>query len=190
MKTIAWDVDDTLNDLMRRWHRDWFLPRHRACRARYEDLSVNPAYGVLGLTKAAYLRSYDEFRLSGVYRRMPPLPEVLAWFRRNGGKYRHMAVTAVPLKAAHESAAWVFRHFGRWIRTFHVVPSPRPGERLPDYGRNKADFLRSVGGCHYFLDDSPDNVKVVRATGARCLTVPRPWNPEKRTYRELLASIS
>jgi hypothetical protein len=120
---------------------------------------------------------------------MPPREEVMAWFRRCGAKYRHIAVTAAPILAAHKSAGWVFRNFGRWIRTFHVVPSARAGQALPRYDATKADFLRSMGGCDFFVDDSPENIKQVKNTGARCLLVPAPWNAAPGDISALLRTL-
>jgi len=189
MKLIAWDVDDTLNDLMRVWLEKWYLPRNRRCRAGYAGLRENPPHKALGLTLPAYQRSCDEFRLSGHYAAMPPVKDVLAWFKEHGAGYRHIAVTAAPLRAAHESAGWVYRHFGRWIRTFHVVPSPRKGLALPRYEATKAGFLRSIGGCDLFVDDSRENLRPLAAAGTKCLLVPRPWNGAPGTMAALLRSI-
>lgn len=189
MKLIAWDVDDTLNDLMREWLEKWFLPRNRRCRAAYSGLRDNPPHKALGISLDAYLRSYDEFRLSAVYDELPPSPEALAWFRRSGSRYRHIAVTAVPLAAAHRSAGWIYRHFGRWIRTFHIVPSPRKGQALPRYEATKAGFLKSIGGCGLFVDDSPRNVRQAAAAGLRSALVPRPWNRAPGTPAEFFRSL-
>jgi len=189
MKTIAWDVDDTLNGLMRLWLEKSFLPRNKRCSVVYAGLTANPPHKILGLSLAAYQRAYDAFRLSGCYDALLPRKEVAAWFRRHGAKYRHIAVTAVPLPAAHKSAGWVYRHFGCWIRTFHVVPTPRAGQVLPRYDATKADFIRSIGGCDIFIDDNPENIRQVKATGAGCLLVPAPWNEARGDIAALLRSI-
>lgn len=189
MKTVVWDVDDTLNDLMRTWLERWFLPRTMGVKARYDGITRNPPHRLLGLTMAQYQRSLDAFRLSGKYAAMRPEPAALRWFRANGHRYRHVALTAVPLAAAHESAAWVFRNFGRWIRTFHVVPSPRKDFRAPDYDGHKADFIKRLDRCDYFVDDSPANLAPAAKLGVECLLVPRPWNGGKGTLAEAFGSI-
>jgi len=189
MKTIVWDVDDTLNDLMRVWLEQWHLPRHRKVKARYADLKANPPHKLLGITGADYLNSYDKFRLSGVYAGMPPLTEAARWFKAKGHKYRHIALTSVPLSAAHKSAAWVFRHFGRWIRTFHVVPSDRKGSRAPLYDRSKADFIRRLDRCDVFVEDNPHNLAPVARLGVKCVLVPRPWNRAGGTIKDALSAI-
>lgn len=185
MKTVAWDIDDTLNDLMGAWLRSPRPGRALAFRA----VTANPPHGLLGITLKSYQASLDAFRLSERYDALPPAPQALAWFRSNGARFRHIAVTAVPLVAAHKSAAWLFRHFGRWIRTFHVVPTPRPRPAAPRYDSTKADFIRAIGGCDYFIDDSPANAEAVRATGARCLLAPRPWNGADGDLRAALAAV-
>ena len=38
MLTIAWDVDDVLNDLMGAWLKDAWLPAHPECTLAYDDL--------------------------------------------------------------------------------------------------------------------------------------------------------
>ena len=106
---------------------------------------------------------------------MQPIPQVLQWFVEHGSRLRHVAVTAVPLSAAHLSAAWVIRHFGRWIRSFHFIPSPREGD-LPPYDRSKGEALRQWGTIDAFIDDNPDNLASAERFGIRTFCFPRPWN--------------
>jgi hypothetical protein len=175
MLTIAWDVDDVLNDLMRMWFEQQWLPAHPDCQASYADLRANPPETILGATRDEYLCSLDTFRRTH-YAELAPLPEAVAWFERCGDEYRHMALTAVPLQCAPLSAAWVVRHFGRWIRSFHFVPSPRNGESIPQYDRNKRDFLGWFGKADVLVDDMPANVDSARDAGVRAVLMPRPWN--------------
>ena len=37
MKTIVWDVDDVLNDLMRDWLTQWWMPAHPETKIDYEN---------------------------------------------------------------------------------------------------------------------------------------------------------
>ena len=189
MLTIAWDVDDVLNDLMRYW-----LESRRAGRAGsapvYEDLTENPPHTLLGIEKEHYLRSLDEFRLSSAFQAMPPDPEICAWLAQHGHRFHHLALTATPRKAASASAAWVFRHFGDWIRTFHFVPSLRPGEELPAYDLTKADYLRRWAGVDVFIDDSEMNLNGAKDLGIRCFLVSRPWNSGGMTVAEILGALS
>jgi hypothetical protein len=80
------------------------------------------------------------------------------------------------LRCAPVSAAWVARHFGRWIRTFHFVPSTRPDETIPAYDQTKRDFLHWWGRADALVDDHPGHVESARVLGLRAWLVPRPWN--------------
>lgn len=140
VRTIAWDVDDVLNDLMREWFTRAWLPAHPRCMVTYDALSANPPHEILGATREEYLRSLDAFRLQHA-RSLAPSAIVRAWLEANGTRYRHLALTATPLHTAPISAAWVMEHFGRWIRTFAVIPSPRAFDTSPKYDASKSDYL-------------------------------------------------
>ena len=176
MKTIAWDVDDVLNDLMREWLERKWLADHPDCAIRYEDIADNPPARLLNTSLDVYLRSLDEFRLSPLYQRLSPVKEVMSWFVNNGSNFRHIALTAVPLIAASASAQWVFKHFGRWIRTFHFVPPKREGENIQEYDYDKGDFLKWIRKVNVLVDDSPANVQSAREAGVKGIIIPRPWN--------------
>lgn len=189
MLTIAWDVDDVLNDLMRTWLHVQWLPSHPGSRVAYEDLRSNPPHPVIGATLDEYLASLDEFRRVRYLAELAPLPEVREWFERHGDGYRHMALTAVPLDSAPVSSAWVFRHFGRWIRTFHFVPSARPGAPVPLCDRTKQDFLGWLGKAAVLVDDHPENVALARQAGLQAVLMPRPWNGGRRTVAETFREL-
>jgi hypothetical protein len=175
MLTIAWDVDDVLNDLMRRWLESAWIPVHPRRPLRYEELTENPPHRLLGVELEEYLESLDDFRLASAGR-LEPVLQVVDWFGRWGECFRHLAVTATPLRSAPLSAAWVMTHFGRWIRTFSFVPSPRRGEDVPSYDGQKADFLRWWGKADILVDDNPANIASAQGLGITGLLVPRPWN--------------
>jgi phosphoglycolate phosphatase-like HAD superfamily hydrolase len=180
VKTIIWDVDDTLNDLMRAWSRG---------RIRYSLITENPPHRQLGLSKARYLSSLDDFRLSGAYRRLKPLPEALRWFRKHGHRYRNVALSAVPRKAAHVSAEWVFRNFGEWIDTFAFVPSYRKGERRSTARRSKHEFVRHFRLRGIYVDDNAEAVAQMKTLGLKCVLVPRPWNGGAGSLRKAFEKI-
>jgi phosphoglycolate phosphatase-like HAD superfamily hydrolase len=180
VKTIIWDVDDTLNDLMRAWSRG---------KIRYPLISENPPHRLLGLTKTGYLSSLDRFRLSGAYARLKPLPEALRWFRKHGHRYRHVALSAVPRKAAHVSAEWVLRNFGTWIDTFAFVPSHRAGERRLVGPGSKQQFVKQLGLRGIFVDDNPVAIAQMRTLGCKCILVPRPWNRGVGSLQEAFEKI-
>jgi len=189
MITIAWDIDDVLNDLMKCWFEEKWLQAHPNCKKGYADLKENPPHKILGISHQEYLQSLDEYRLSRNYIRMKPVKEVWEWFLDHGDRFRHIALTAVPLKAAFISAHWVFKNYGKWIRTFHFVPSKREGEDNPEYERNKGDFLKWFGKVDILIDDNFENIKNAEKAGAKSLIIPRPWNNQMKTIEEVLHTI-
>jgi hypothetical protein len=188
MKTIVWDVDDVLNDLMRAWFETW-RTEYPSCPVSYEGLRQNPPHDILGITVDEYLQSLDAFRQSPSYRDMLPVREVMDWFVQKGDRFHHSVLTAVPIKAASVSAQWVFRHFGAWIRTFHFVPSGRPGEAIPEYDQNKAEFLKRLSAADLFIDDNVSNVENTRRLGIKTMLFPRPWNENTETVTNALDRI-
>lgn len=189
MLTIAWDVDDVLNDFTRTWFETHWLPEHPACSLSYQAMAQNPPAALLGVSLDEYRASIDAFRLSEKFTRMVPSREVGEWFRVHGASFRHLALTAVPLTTASASAGWVMRHFGSWIRTFHVVPSPRKTDTAPSYDRSKKDFLKWFGKVDIFVDDSEENLVGCDALGVRGIVFPRPWNKSLWTVAQTLHSL-
>ena len=187
-KTIAWDVDDVLNNLMGEWFLLW-RQNHPECTVAYEDLRMNPPHEVLGIAMDTYLQSLDDFRLSPHYENMAPVREVQDWFLHHGDSFRHISLTAVPLRAASSSGRWVLRHFGTWIRTFHFVPSKRKGETIPGYEIDKTESLKVLGPVNLFIDDHPDHVVAAREAGIPALFFPRPWNPSGMSITETLSRM-
>ena len=190
MLTIAWDVDDVLNDLMRTWFETWWRPQHPDSILNYEDIKKNPPRQLLGVELDEYLQSLDDFRLSGHYEQMQPNPNVLDWFKRHGPSFRHIAVTSVPRLAAPVSASWVIRYFGDWIRTFHLVPSPRPGDIPTTFESTKAGYLKWLNRVDIFIDDNEKNVYEVKALGIRSFLVYQPWNSSGTEIEKILSKIS
>ena len=121
---------------------------------------------------------------------MLPVAAVLQWFGEHGQRYAHVAVTAVPLRAAPASAAWVMRHFGRWIRSFHVVPSYREGEDLPVYHQSKGEALRQWATIDALVDDDRVNLSSAERLGIRTFCVPRPWNRAPGSLTEILNALT
>ncbi|MFC1952553.1 hypothetical protein ACFLWR_00280 [Chloroflexota bacterium] len=189
MKTIAWDVDDVLNDLMRTWFERHWVPSHPECPISYEQISENPPHELLGVSLSEYLDSLDGFRLSETAREIAPVPEMLAWFQQYGEQQRHIALTATPLHTAPISSAWVMRHFGYWIRSFHVIPSTRQAEQIPEYDRSKEDFLKRYGKIDILIDDNPLIITAARNMRIQTLLIPRPWNHSKLTLSEAINAL-
>jgi FMN phosphatase YigB (HAD superfamily) len=189
MKTIIWDVDDVLNDLMRVWFEDFWRPQHKSVALDYAEIKVNPPHVLLRVTKEEYLASLDEFRLSGRYDRLPPTAEIKQWFVLHGAKCRHVALTRVPAAVSHVSAAWVMRHFGNWIRSFHFIPSYRAEENPPVYDEDKGTYLNYFGKADLLIDDAQDNIEAAKKAGVKTLIFPRPWNQSGLTVEQLLDKV-
>ena len=190
MRTIVWDVDDVLNNLMGAWFEDWAASKKESPPLPFEGLADNPPHDLLGISRAEYIESLDAFRLCGKAAKLQPQPDVHEWFSRYGGKCRNVALTAVPLRAAHVSAEWVMRHFGRWIRSFNVVPSQRRGDDAENAHVSKSDFLRWWGKGDILVDDSEENVTEARALGMRAVLFPRPWNRSSLTIGDTLEELA
>jgi FMN phosphatase YigB (HAD superfamily) len=158
------------------WFDSVWIPNHPGELLRYASVSQNPPHGLLGVSREEYLSSLDEFRLGPGYAQLPPNPDVLSWLVAEGGRCRHVALTATPLRAVPATAAWVLRHFGRWIREFAFIPAERSGETLPTYDADKGEWLARHGGSSVLVDDSPQNIAAARAAGISTLSWPRPWN--------------
>lgn len=190
MKTIAWDIDDVLNDLMRRWLNDKWLVEHADCRVTFEQITENTPQRIIGGSLDEYRKSLDDFRLSKAYRLMQPDQEILGWFNEHGGLARHIALTAVPTGAAHISADWVMRNFGRWIRSFNFVPSPREGELVNAQELTKADYLKWLGKVDLLIEDSQENIQQAEALGIKGILIKRPWNNGGLTVKDTLIEIN
>ncbi|HXE07629.1 MAG TPA: hypothetical protein VN612_07020 [Acidobacteriaceae bacterium] len=188
MLTIVWDVDDVLNDLMEQWfHRGW-KQQHPECRIQYGELSANPPHDALGVIRDVYLESMDAFRRSEAGIQLAPNAEALAWFEAHGAKARHIALTSRPLETAPDVAAWVMRHFGRWIRCFGVVPS-RPPRDAPSYDQNKGEYLRWLGKGDVLVDDTRENLRAAAEIGIKTLEWPQPWNDSQKTTTMVLCEL-
>lgn len=190
MITIAWDVDDTLNDLMYSWLTHKWLIEHPGCRVSFEQITENTPERIIASTKEEYQASLDDFRFSKAYFEMKPDPQVLAWFEEFGSQARHIALTSVPIKAAHISAEWVVRNFGKWIRGFNFVPSPRTGQKIPEYGRSKADYLRWLNNVNVLIDDNPDNIYQAQKLRVKGLLVKQPWNKSNLMLEDALFELN
>ncbi len=169
-------MDDVLNDLMAAWLEQVWSAGHPDQPMAPANVRANPPHELLGIALGDYHASLDEFRVGDGYAAMPPNPAVLAWLDTHGESCRHVALTATAFRAAPSTAAWVLRHFGRWIRVFAFVPAERPGEDLPQYDADKGAWLARLQGPAVLVDDSPANLAVARAAGAGAVRWPQPWN--------------
>ena len=190
LPVIVWDVDDVLNDLMRSWFEGHWLPQNPDCPvSSYQDLQDNPPHQLLGIAKETYLASLDEFRLSSAFQGLRPVPEVIAWFRKFGAGFQHLALTAVPRATVGASAGWVMRNFGDWIRGFAYVPALRENDNFPVYAQTKGEYLRGKE-IALFIDDSEENVRQVAKENIKTLLFPRPWNSGEDSVAEFMKKIA
>ena len=189
MLTLVWDVDDVLNNLMYEWFHHGWRAEHANCRISYTDLTRNPPHDVLGINRDEYLSSMDLFRKTERACNLVPNPEIIAWLRTEGHRFRHVALTARPLDTAPEVAHWVMRHFGAWIRCFGVVPS-RMEENIPMYDRSKGEYLAWLGRGDVLVDDSTENLDAAEALGLKILHVAQPWNSSSLSVSELLRKLT
>lgn len=190
MKTIVWDIDDVLNDLMRVWLEQFWLAKPSRARIRYSEIKENPPHRLLQASKEEYLSSLDDFRLSGRYEQLKPNREIAEWFAAHGFRYRHVALTRVPVAVSHISSAWVLKNFGSWIRSFHFIPSYRAGENPPFYDEDKGAYLNYFGKADLLIDDTLENIEAAQRAGVKTLVFPRPWNNSKLTIPQLLEEVS
>jgi hypothetical protein len=190
MKTIAWDVDDTLNDFTHVWFHDWWLPRQSKVAMEYSQLTENPPSRVLGISDSEYLASLDSFRITETTGKVKPLDQVLDWFQKYGEKTRHIALTATPMIAAPISAAWVMRHFGQWIRSYNVIPSMRSGQHVPVYDRSKTEFLSWFGKVDILVEDNKTNLESAKNAGYITIGIPQPWNNIQGSLEDALSQLT
>lgn len=189
MRTIVWDVDDVLNDLMYQWFSQGWKQGQPAEPSEYSKLTENPPHVSLGVAQEEYLASIDAFRKTDAGIHLKPNAEVLEWFSAHGSKFRHVALTARPLETAPEVAAWVMRYFGPWIRCFGVVPT-RTIKGVPVYDRGKGDYLRWLGKGDVFIDDTRENLIQAAKMGMKTFAWPQPWNDSPLTTTEILQKLT
>lgn len=186
---IAWDVDDVLNELMRSWFEEKWLMEHSSCGLQYNDLTQNPPHALLGISKEEYLNSLDEYRLKE-YWKLVPDADALGWFQNHGEKYRHIVVTAVPIRAAHISAEWVYRHYGTWIRGFFVTPTPRSEGVIKGYPAKKQDIFESWIRPDVFIDDNQDNIQQANLCNIKSILRKRPWAGTGDEWAEIAQKLA
>lgn len=189
MLTIAWDVDDVLNNLMEAWLAEAWKPIHPECKIPYSGISENPPHRLLGTSESDYLSSLDTFRLSDRARTLKPNRAVAEWLRDYGSEYHHIALTARPLESAPQAAEWTLRHFHSHIRTFAVVPA-RLSANTPNYHRDKSDFMRWFGKVDVLVDDSEENIRAAQKAGIHGVLYPQPWNRATDSIQTVLESLN
>jgi 5'(3')-deoxyribonucleotidase len=179
-KTIIWDIDDVLNNLMEEWLQTEWMKNNPKSDIKYTDIKSNPPHSILGITKDDYLVSLDKFRLES-FHKLKPNPLIMEWFKENGSQYRHVALTSVPLSSADISAKWLFNNFGTWFRSFNVIPSPRATDPFNYYDKSKTEFLYWLNKGDYFIDDNQQNMEGV-SSKIKTYLFPQPWNSSSQNF--------
>jgi hypothetical protein len=174
MLTIAWDIDDVLNELMLTWFTEVWKAEHPDSRLGYSDVSENPPDRVLGISRGDYLNSLDRFRASESARNMPPNRLVLEWLNSFGDSYRHIALTARPLESTPHAAEWLFRY----------------ADGVPLYDRDKPEYLSWLGKADILVDDSEENIRGAERLGLRGVLYPQPWNRASEPADAVLLSMT
>jgi hypothetical protein len=176
--SIAWDIDDVLNDFMRNWLD--YIKASGECSGsfKYNDLTTNPPHGIFDGELDRYLASLDAFREKSLPG-LAPQKKMLEWFEKNGHEYRHIALTAIPRRFAPESASWLMKHFGKWIRSYNFVPSFRANDIIPSYDDDKKGFLTWIGKVDLLIEDNEKNILDAYSLGIKTCMFPRPWNSAK-----------
>jgi FMN phosphatase YigB (HAD superfamily) len=188
LKTVVWDVDDVLNNLMYEWLNFWLL-NHPHFNISYSDLFENPPNKILNISYPEYINSLDEFRKNFGYK-LKYMPEVLSWFQNYGNSCRHVVLTSTPSFFSANSAYWVISNFGKWIRSFNFIPSPRKDDQMFTYDKEKVDFLIWFEKADLFIDDNDLNIEMAKEKGFKTLLMPRPWNKSNLSLGEALTEIN
>ncbi|MDD2890483.1 MAG: hypothetical protein PHE49_07575 [bacterium] len=186
MKTIIWDIDDVLNDLMKSWFENIWLPSNPGCRLSYKNLTSNPPNELLNLQKEDYFKLLDEYRNSNKANNMKPDEKVIKWFEKYGENFRHIALTARPTHTVSAVAEWVLCYFGKWIRTISFIPSGRPNIYMPTYDKGKVEYLKWFGKADFFIDDKTEDIEGAKKLGIKSYLVAQPWNNGKLTLPMIL----
>lgn len=189
MKTIVWDIDDVLNELMKDWFEKKWLLDNPNSSLLYKDIIQNPPHEVLNISLQEYKDSLDAFRVE-FGNQLKPVTDVLDWFKQYGSNYRHMALTAVPISLSHISAQWLFTHFGHWIRSFNIVPSPRTTDPSFQYHKTKKEFLDFFAKGDLLIDDNTGNINGAKELGIKTILFPQPWNNSTLVRKEALQKIN
>ncbi len=171
---LVWDIDDVLNRFMFHCLRRFPTDKH----LKYEELSVMPPYGLLGISKEQYLATLDSCRPE-LYKEGPK-PELLRFFERHGADFHHVALSAAPVRFAPYSAQWLLQYFGLWIQHCIFIPSQRAGVVVRSQRfQSKGEALASLGANAVLIDDSPLNTADAEKYGCRAMLFPAPWNENR-----------
>ncbi len=187
MLTIAWDVDDVLNNLAYEW-LNYFCKKYNK-KISYEDLVINPPCEIIGVSREEYSASLDEFRLSEAALNMEPDKNILCWMEKSGNKFHHIALSATSAQTARNGAYWVMKNFYKYIHSYNIVPSYRANDKVLRPFQNKGEFIESLKFVDVLVDDNEHNIKDAVSAGAQGFLVKRPWNKGGLEIPEILEKL-
>lgn len=188
MLTIAWDVDDVLNNLMQAWLEDFCEQKN--IEFQYENIVTNPPNELLNISLAEYHTSLDEFRKSKKALYLEPNPQILNWMEKNEGKYKHISLSATSSETAKYGAFWVMKNFSKWINSYNIVPSYRTGENFVRQNETKKDFLQWMNVVDILVEDNQKNYEDAKSLGIKSFLVTRPWNKGGQSIEEILEELN
>lgn len=191
MITICWDVDDVLNNLMQEWFTYYkYINLDKYDNICFNNLIENSPNDILSITKKEYLESLDYFRMN-YYKDLKPNEIIYEWFKEKGHLSRHMVLTATPLSCCNISAEWVMRYYGKWIRSFNFIPSPRENDSSVIYYKSKMEYLKRTN-VDIFVDDNEETINEVNKYILQIKTFcPKmPWNNGILSDVELLNELN
>ena len=173
MITIAWDVDDVLNNLTEAWLKDY----NERCGFgyKYEDLTQNPPCKLLKLSHSEYIDLLDSFRLSEKAKNLDANLKILKWMKQYSGKFSHIALTATSAHTAHNSAFWVLKNYGQYIHSYNIIPAKRNYTIATRY-KTKKDFLLAHEDVKILVDDNIQNIEEANSCGVKAYLLKQPWN--------------
>lgn len=191
MKTIIWDIDDVLNDLMHQWFNNYKFSHNLCIVDNYEEIIDNPPYELFNISKDNYLHSLDIFRKQN-FKLLKPKKEILDWFEQYGSITENIVLTATPISCVSYSAEWLFRYFGEWIISFHFIPSYRNNSYETIYYKNKGELIKSLNKKDIiFIEDNEKNIREAKKLNPDIKTfcVKQPWNTGRKV-KDILEELT
>lgn len=188
MLTIAWDVDDVLNNLMQAWLEDFCEQKN--IEFEYENIVTNPPHELLGISLAEYHTSLDEFRKSKKALYLNPNPQIIEWMEKNQNKFKHITLSGTSTETAKYGAFWVMKNFSKWINSYNIVPSYRAGENFVRQNETKKDFLQWMNVVDILIEDNQKNYEDAKSLGIKSFLVARPWNKGGQSIEEILKELN
>lgn len=175
MKTIIWDVDDTLNN----FRFDWFLHNKEELKKIDHDISydyfnIKNPYNILNDNKDTFIKSLKDFKNYNHFK-ITVNKEIYNWFYKYGKNYNHIILTKCSKDYFEFAVNFVNKYFGKWIQSYNYI-SGNKKDNLNEF-LTKAEFIKKYfKEIKYFIDDSEKNCKQVEELGIKTFCPKQPWN--------------